>query len=312
MTCFRSVILLCPVACLLAQTPPPNATPVPAPASIPAPAAQKAAPVVPPDRVVITVGELKITAAEYEAMVNALPAQYQATARGEGRRQFVEGLTHMLVLSEEGKRRKLDQDPSYKLKVAFENANILASMTADQLNKENKPADAEIRKYYDEHKDQMERVHALHVLVRMQGSPVAVKPGQKDLTDSEALEKAKELRKRIADGESFAEVAKKESDDSGAGTNNGDLGTFTRGQMVAAFEEGAFALKKGEVSQPVKTQFGYHIIKCEDRDYKSFEEARPELEQRLGPERARKALLEVEAKSGVKLDPEYFQLAAEK
>ncbi len=292
---------MCPLACLLAQTPPPVAAPAPAPAA----AAETPAPNVPPDRVVITVGDRKVTAAEFEAMIESMPAQYQTAARGPGRKQFVDGVVRMFALAEEGKRRKIDQEALFKTKVAFDATNILASLTAEQITKDLKPSEADLKQYFDEHKSEMERVHARHILIRMQGSPIALKPGQKDLTEAEALARAEEIRKRLAAGEDFATVARAESDDSGAATNGGDLGTFGRGQMVPAFEEGAFALKPGEISQPVKSQFGYHIIRCEDKE-ESFEAAKPEIEKRLQPELAQKALKEIEGRNGVKLDPEFF------
>ncbi len=305
----RPLLFVCPLVCLMAQTPPPTAVATPAPAGTPAAVAPAPAPEVPPDRVVITVGDRKVTAAEFEAMIAAMPAQYQTAARGPGRKQFVDGVVRMFALAEEGKRRKIDQETIFKTKVAFDSANILATLTAEQITKDLKPSEADIKQYYDEHKSDMERVHARHVLIRMQGSPVVLKPGQKDLTDAEALAKAQEIHKRLMAGEDFATVARAESDDGGAATDAGDLGTFGHGQMVPAFEDAAFALKAGEISEPVKTQFGYHIIRCEGKEAKTFAQAKDDIEKKLQPEMAQKALKAVEANKGVKLDPEFFNFS---
>ena len=75
--------------------------------------------------------------------------------------------------------------------------------------------------------------------------------------------------------------------------------------MVPAFEEAAFKLKPGEVSEPVKTQFGYHLIKVDSRQ-NSFEDAKSDLERRLKPEMAQKAVADLEKKSNVVYDPEFF------
>jgi parvulin-like peptidyl-prolyl isomerase len=84
--------------------------------------------------------------------------------------------------------------------------------------------------------------------------------------EGEAFRKIMEARKRITvDGEDFAEVAKEMSEDPGSAENGGDLGCFGKGQMVPEFEEAAFSLEVGEVSQPVKTDFGYHIIQVYDK-----------------------------------------------
>ena len=74
---------------------------------------------------------------------------------------------------------------------------------------------------------------------------------------------AMDLLKKLSEGESFEELAQKFSK-CPSGENGGDLGRFTRGKMVPAFEEAAFGLKVGDVSAPVRTQFGYHLIKREE------------------------------------------------
>jgi peptidyl-prolyl cis-trans isomerase C len=81
----------------------------------------------------------------------------------------------------------------------------------------------------------------------------------------ESEEKAKQVFEKIAHGEEFARMAKEFSKDAGSKDDGGDLGYFARGQMVPQFEEAAFKLKKGDVSMPVQTQFGWHLIKLEDR-----------------------------------------------
>ncbi len=313
MTFSRSLLFFCPAVCLLAQAPPPK--PVPAPAQ---PVGQptvtlsadnpKPMPVVPPDKVVCTIGDMKITAAQFDDIINALPEQLRASARSTGRKQFADQLVRIMVLAQEGKRRKLDEASTYKMQAMLQNANILAGLTYEQLSKEAKVDDAEVQKYYDAHKADFEQVHARHILIRMQGSPLPLKPGQKDLTDAEALAKITEIRAKIQAGGDFAALASAESDDTGSGAKGGDLGSFKHGTMVPAFDEAAFALKVGELSQPVKSQFGYHLIKVESKESKTLEEARPDMEKRLRPELAQKSMDELEKKSTVVLDPEFFGL----
>src|SRR3990172_6205615 len=122
-----------------------------------------------------------------------------------------------------------------------------------------KPAtDAEVERYYKEHVAEFEkprRVKVAHILVRV--PPVG---------GSEAEEKAKakvlEVLKRVRAGEDFAKLAKDVSEDPASAGSGGDLGYVARGELVPAFEQAAFALKRGEVSQePVRTPFGYHAIK---------------------------------------------------
>jgi parvulin-like peptidyl-prolyl isomerase len=260
----------------------------------------------PPDKVIISVGDRKVTYAEYNRIVDALPENYRAAARGASKKQFADNLVQMLALSQEGRRQKLDQGETYKTMLAYQSENILAGLMFTELGKNIKASDAEIRKYYDEHPSEFERAKASHILIRFQGSPVPVRTGQQELTEAAALTKAQALLKRIKAGEDFAKLAQAESDDTGTGAKSGDLGEFGRGQMVAPFDQAAFAMKTGEVSDPVKTQFGYHIIKLESRNKVSFEEAKPGLEKKLSPTSQQKALDDLVTKMSPVLDPDFF------
>src|SRR5690606_5126033 len=92
---------------------------------------------------------------------------------------------------------------------------------------------------------------------------------------------AEELRQRLLDGEDFAELAAEYSDDPGSATTGGDLGWFGHGAMVAPFEEAAFSLEPGEISEPVQTDFGYHLIEVLEVD-----DARPKDPNTLQQEQA--------------------------
>jgi len=146
---------------------------------------------------------------------------------------------------------------------------LAAVLASRNLGFRPEPDYASIRKYYEEHSGEFLQAQARHILVRFQGSHVPVRPNQPDRTEAEALARARELRQRIIGGEDFAAVARLESDDEGSGKGvapgGGDLGTFPRGTLMPAFEEAAFSLPIDQVSEPVKTSFGYHIIKVENR-----------------------------------------------
>ena len=89
----------------------------------------------------------------------------------------------------------------------------------------------------------------------------------------------KEIKEKLNNGEDFAALAKEYSTDTANAANGGELGTFSKGQMVKEFEDSVFALKEGEISDPVKTQFGYHIIKLDDKhEHKaSFDEMKEQV-----------------------------------
>lgn len=121
--------------------------------------------------------------------------------------------------------------------------------------------EAQLRAYYDSHKDDFrtpERVKVRHILLQTTGkSPDEVK---------KIKAKAEELLKQAKSGADFAELAKKNSQDPGSAVNGGDLGWVVRGQTVKNFENAAFSLKPGQISDLVTTEYGFHIIKVEDKE----------------------------------------------
>jgi parvulin-like peptidyl-prolyl isomerase len=257
------------------------------------------------DKVVLKVGDEKMTVGEFEKFVDALPEQYRAAARGPGKRQIVDQLVSLKTLAQEARKRKLDQDPAYKAQLAFQAENLLAGTLYKDLTSNLKVEDSDVRKYYDDHKNEYERVKARHILVRFKGS--AVPPGaKKELTEDEALEKAKALRARLVGGEDFATVAKAESDDAGSGANGGDLDFFGHGQMVPPFDKAAFAAPIGQITEPVKSQFGYHLILVEKHETKTFDEVRPDIEKKIRPELAKKAVDNLQKQTPVTIDETFF------
>jgi peptidyl-prolyl cis-trans isomerase C len=297
MTFFRrALLLLLPAASLLAQGLPPRPQPPVPPAA--------SAPAVPPDKVVLVVNDVKLTAKQFNDLVEALPEQLRNSARGPGKRDFAQNLAKVLVLANEGKSRKIDQTPEFKLQEQIQVANLLAGRTFSQLAEGLKVDEADERAFYDAHKQDYEQVRARHILIRAAGSPSAVEPGKKELSDAEALAKAQDIRKKLAAGGDFAALAAQESDDPGSKDKGGDLNFFKHGQMVPTFDQAAFSLKVGEISEPVKTQFGYHIIKVEAR--KSYEDSKSEVDRRVRGELAQKMLDDLQNKANPTFDADFF------
>lgn len=143
-------------------------------------------------------------------------------------------------------------------------------------------AEADARAYYDQHKDefnQPEQVRARHILVQ-------VTDPQGEAKARAVLEQAKE---RLAKGADFAALAKELSEDPGSKDRGGDLGFFGRGQMVKEFEDAAFGAKPGELVGPIKSSFGFHLIRVEEHrpgGQRPFADVRTQIENRLRSERA--------------------------
>ena len=212
----------------------------------------------------------------------------------------------MLVLAEEGRKRKLNETEKFKEQLHFSEANLLAQILNEQLARDFKPDEPMLRKYFEEHRCEYQTWRARQIVVRVMGSPLPLKPGDKDVSDPEALSKAADIRKRLVAGLDFAELARTESDDTTSGANGGDLGQIRHGQAVPSMEEAVCKMNPGEISEPVKSPFGYHVIKLESKEAKSFDDVKAELEHRMRPEAAKKIVDDLIAKTKVIKDPEYY------
>jgi len=226
------------------------------------------------------------------------------------KRQVAQQFGQLMALAQEARKRKLDQTPASKQMEVIQVDSVLAGALQRQVADEVKPDDAAMHTYFDSHKGQYEQVKASHILIRFKGSQVPVRPNEKDLSEEEALAKAQDLEKQLTGGGDFAALAKANSDDVGTATNGGALPPFSRGQMVPEFENAVFSQEVGKISAPVKTKYGYHIIKVEERTSKTFDEAKPEIEKQLKPQLVREAMDRIEKQVPVTLDDNYFGSAA--
>jgi peptidyl-prolyl cis-trans isomerase C len=180
------------------------------------------------------------------------------------REQLLGYLIDLKIVAKAAEDKKLGDDADFKRRLAFARDRMLMDRL---LNTEGKLAvtEAEMRKIYDDAAKQItseEEVHARHILVE---------------TEDEAKQIIADLKK----GGDFAAIAKAKSKDPG-GAEGGDLGFFTRGQMVPEFSDAAFKLPAGQLSDPVKSQFGWHVIKVEEKRNKKapdFDQVKPQIEQ---------------------------------
>lgn len=235
---FASLFAICGLMVASAQQAPPAA-------SQPKPALEGVS--LAPDAVVLTIGDQKITRAQFESLLAALAQNGRPANTAAAKRQVAEQFGEMEALAREARKRKMDQEPGVKEMMMVQADNYLARSLAEKLSAEVKLSDTDVQSYYNTHKDEFEEAQASHILIRYKGSPVPLKPNQKDLTDQEALSKAQDIRKKLAGGADFATLAKAESDDTGSAVKGGSLGKFSHGQMVGPFDQAAFSLPVGQI-----------------------------------------------------------------
>ncbi|WP_375415296.1 peptidylprolyl isomerase [uncultured Bradyrhizobium sp.] len=187
-------------------------------------------------------------------------AQMEPSAKKENVLSF---LIDMKIVSKEAEDKKIADRDDFKTRLAFARNRLLMD---NLLAVEGKAAttDENMKKVYEDAAKQItgeQEVHARHILV-------------------ETEDQAEKIEQDLKKGADFAELAKKESKDPGA-SDGGDLGFFTKDQMVPEFSAAAFALEPGKISDPIKTQFGWHVIKVEEkrtRKAPDFEQVKPQIE----------------------------------
>jgi peptidyl-prolyl cis-trans isomerase C len=190
---------------------------------------------------IITEADVRLAEAEIGNDLGTLPPEQR-------RRVLVEYLIETMLFAEAAEKAQLGSGQRFDERRRYWDRRAMRDTFFDHSVK-GSVSDADAKKFYDTEiaaTPAQEEVRARHILV-----------------DSE--EKAKEIYEKIAHGADFTEMAKQFSKDPGSKDDGGDLGYFTRGRMVPQFEEAAFKLDKGEVSLPVQSQFGWHLIKVEDK-----------------------------------------------
>ena len=164
--------------------------------------------------------------------------------QGDQRRDaLLSYLIDINVLSRAAEAKKIDQAPAFPQKMAFARKKVLVEALLEQESRAS-VSDKDLKKFYDENLKPQNEVHARHILVE---------------TDAQA----KDVIAKLKGGADFAQLAKEVSKD--PGSDGGDLGYITKDQVVPEFGEAAFKLEKGKISDPVKSQFGWHVIKVEDK-----------------------------------------------
>ncbi len=208
------------------------------------PAATPAAAVEPP---VATVNGEPITAAVFNVVVQSQFNKKAAEITPEQRKQTLEQLIEMYVAAQQAKKENLSDDPDMGPRIQLQYMNALAGALVQKHIKSDKPNDEQLKAEYDKWVAQLPKTeyHARHILVK-----------------DEAV--AKDAIAQIGKGAKFEDLAKKLSVD-GSKAQGGDLGWFTPDRMVKPFSEAVEKLKKGEYTkEPVKSEFGYHVIRLED------------------------------------------------
>ncbi len=220
------------------------------------------------NKILATVCGRAITESDIDAAIADMGSRAAQYNNPQGRAAFLEQLINKRLLLADAASNLYERDAEFKAELARLKEDLLVNYAVKKAVENVKITDDEVKKFFDDNTAMFggqETVGASHILV-----------------DSE--EKANEILAKIRAGEiSFEDAAKTESS-CPSGERGGDLGSFGRGQMVPEFEEACFAMQIGEISEPVKTQFGWHIIRLNTRaeaQPAKFEDIADQLKEKL-------------------------------
>ncbi|NQT95409.1 MAG: peptidylprolyl isomerase [Candidatus Omnitrophica bacterium] len=224
----------------------------------------------------------EITVSMVEEKIEKLPPQYQTFA-AQHRKEIVNEMVIEQLIYEEAKKRKLQKEGDVKDLIEEATRKVLISKVIEDEAKKGIPvSDDDVKTYYEQNRERYvvpEMVRASHIL-------------------NSTEEEAKRAKDELDAGIDFAEVARKYSKDL-TKERGGDLGYFKKGQMIPEFEKVAFSLEINQISDVVKTRFGYHIIKVDDRKpatYRDFEEVKENIRTQLTRNSQREAFDEFTSK----------------
>lgn len=220
------------------------------------------------NKVLAAVNGKEITQQDVYTFLRGLDPQVATQFQSpEGVRKLINELVNQEVMYLDAVENAFDQEENFKSELERVKVNVLKQYAISKLLSGISATDEEITKYYNDHKEQFQKpesVKASHILV-------------------DEIEKAQKIRNEINEGLSFEEAAGKYST-CPSKQAGGDLGEFEKGKMVPEFEEVAFNMEEGKLSEPVKTQFGYHLIKVQYRkaaNMRTLEEVKEQVTQRV-------------------------------
>ena len=229
------------------------------------------------DKILAKVGALTVSEREVDEFLAELGQRGQGYNTPEGRKAILEQIISSKLLLLDARHNLLETEAEFKAELAKLRENLLINYAGNKVISAVKINDEDVKKYYEDNLDkfkQGETVNADHILV-----------------DSE--EKALEILAKIESGEmSFGDAAREYSS-CPSGQRGGNLGDFGRGQMVPEFDKAIFELEVNEVTKtPIKTQFGYHLIKLNSKSESTvmpYEEIAPQLTEMVLNEKRREA-----------------------
>jgi peptidyl-prolyl cis-trans isomerase C len=226
-------------------------------------------------KVLVTIDKEKITMEEFNKELDKIPMNMKmAVATESGKKSFLDRLIMKKLLLMEANKDKMENEKEFQTRLLdIKEQLLIESLLKKKIASDSQLSDDELKKYYEANKDKFKKekeINTRHILLKTE-------------------EEAKQIKEKLQNGEDFIELAKKYSIDPNAKTTGGEIGFHPKGTLFPEYEEAAFKLTKiGQVSNIVKSQLGYHIIRLEGTKppaFVSFDEVKDFIKQQLVQEK---------------------------
>jgi hypothetical protein len=233
------------------------------------------------ERVVISIGDEKITDRDFEQLIAAMPPEYRKFYSGPGKHLLPQYIIRLKILSAQAVKEGLANHPDVVRAIEISRESVLTGAEQKHIEEGITVNDQELRDRYEKNKESFEEVRVSHILIRTENATFKPDdPSHPGLPDADARKKLEEIRKQILAGADFAEMAKKYSEDAATVASGGDMG----------------------VIRPD----GVEIIKVEQKRTIPFEEAKPSLESQVRQSKASAVIQQIEDEYHVVIDKEFF------
>ncbi len=263
---------------------------------------------VPPTAVVMEANGRKYTAAEVDHMISLLPPQYQQAAKAQP-----QNLTTILVyqkLAEDAEKAGRDKEEPYKSQLEFTRMQLLAQAELTIHGNSLPVTPEEEQKYYKDHPEKFQEAKVRVIYLAFNPNPGKPIPGGKELpNEANAQTKLVELRNQIIAGADFGKVARENSDDATSAAKDGDFGIIKQNSPYPEpIKKAVFALKPGEMSQPIKQPNGFYLIRLDSMQTRGYEDVEVEILKEIRQEHFNEWTKGLQTQFAIKIEnPDYFK-----
>ena len=250
---------------------------------------------------VLRIGQERYDSARFQALSRALqPDQRQPLPAAELPDALIQDYARSRLLAAQARAHGLQDNPQVAAQLQVHSDQILAEAERQRLMASAAIDPVTTRHYFDQHAGDFDEYHLRHILI-------AIPPGHNSRdghrrNEAQALAHALELRQQLLDGADFADLAQRQSDDEASAGDGGEVSPMFGRYLAADFSAPVRALKPGEVSAPVRSAAGYHLIKLEQRNVASFAQAQPMIEAQLRSDAVDQAIAALLHQYPVQLD----------